>query len=370
MKKNKAAHLFWMRCALRLAARGRYQTSPNPMVGACVVKSGKLIAEGFHQVYGGDHAEVIALKRAGKKARGAALYVTLEPCSTWGKTPPCAGAILESGIKEVIVGALDPNPRHRGRGVEVLRKAGVKVVSGILADEVKIQNQAFFKWVSSRTPFVSLKMAQSLDGKIATHTGHSRWITSKPARQWVHQLRAEQDAILVGTGTLKNDNPLLSPRSNGLKLREGRPWRVVLDPRFEISPKARVFQGNQLTILAVSEKIVRSKRLAKKNAPSCMVLPVREKNGRLELKDLLRKLASLGVAKLLVEGGGELTWSFFSEKLADKFFWLIAPKFIGGRDAKTSVEGDGVPFADKAFASRIEKCSRIGDDLLIEGRPR
>lgn len=350
-------HAEWMRQALALAEKGRFTTSPNPLVGACVVKKGRLIGSGYHKIYGGDHAEVTALKKAGRAAQGATLYVTLEPCATWGKTPPCADAILKSGVREVVIGSLDPNPKNRNKGIALLRKSGLRVTSGILSAEVRQQNDFFFKFMNERMPFVTLKMAQSLDGKIATKTGHSRWISSKPAREFVHRLRAEQDAILVGKNTLLQDNPKLSPLDK--RPRQGRPWRIALDPRGEVSRKARIFEGDQLTFLAVSKKHVKK--------ASAILLPVSEKNGRLNLPELLRKLAALGVAKLLVEGGGELAWSLIEQKLVDKFYWIVAPKIIGGKNAKTSVEGEGVRFASDAFDCDITEIQKLGEDLLIEG---
>lgn len=364
----KDLHYDWMRRALLLAEQGRYTTSPNPMVGACLVKNGKLIAEGFHKKYGGDHAEVEAFKKAGIRAKGAMLYVTLEPCATWGKTPPCTSAILNAGVREVVIGATDPNPKNRNKGIAALRKAGIRVVSGILENEVCRQNDFFFKYTATRRPFVTLKMAQSLDGKIATRTGHARWISSKASREFVHYLRAEQDAVLVGTHTLKLDDPMLSPRHGNFERREGKPWRIALDPRFEISPKARIFKGNQLTILVVSDKVAKSKRFHDSKMPSCAVIPVKEKKGRLDLNELLIKLGSLGVAKLLVEGGGELASSFIEQGLVDKFYWIVAPKIIGGRTAKTSVEGEGVKFASDAFECKITDLSDLDGDLLLEGK--
>ncbi len=358
----------WMLRAVDLALKGRFSVSPNPMVGACFVKNGKLISEGCHRVYGGDHAEIEALKKAGKKAAGATLYVTLEPCASWGKTPPCADAVIRSGVRRVVIGALDPNAVNRAKGVKRLRDAGLKITTGIFADVIARQNESFFKYMKSKTPFVTLKMAQSLDGKIATRTGHTRWISSKPSREFVHRLRSEQDAVLVGTGTLRKDNPFLSPRIKALPGRESKPWRIVLDPRFEVSPRARVFDGKQMTVVVISKKMVGTKAFDKKKIPSAVLLPVSERNARLDLSELLKKLGALGVSKLLVEGGGELAWSFVREKLVDKILWVIAPKFIGGKNAKTSLEGEGVALASDALPVEIISQSFLGEDLLIEGK--
>lgn len=364
--KNRS-HEKWMRRALELAGRGRVGTSPNPMVGACVVSGGRIVGEGWHQKYGGDHAEIHALKAAGAKAKGASLYVTLEPCSTWGKTPPCTASIISAGIRRVFIGSLDPNPLNHGKSVTALRKEGIKVVSGILAGKIRQQNEAFFKYITTGLPFVTLKMAQSLDGKIASRTGRSRWITSKPARQFVHFLRAEQDAILVGKNTLFTDDPALRPRVKIKNADPLKPWRIALDPDFKVSTKARIFKGEQLTLIAVSKKKITKKMAAFKK--SAAVVSVKEKKGRLEMPDLLKKLGGLGVSKLLVEGGGELAWSLLSEKLVDKICWITAPSFIGGREAKTSVEGAGFENPNQAIRLKMERVSLLGEDWLFEGRP-
>lgn len=355
----------WMARAIELAEKGRFHTSPNPMVGACVVRGGKLLAEGYHVRYGGDHAEIIALRKAGKRARGASLYVTLEPCATWGKTPPCVDAVIQSGVREVIVGALDPNPANHDKSTSLLRKRGIRVRTGILAGQIERQNEAFFKFAKTRLPFITLKMAQSLDGKIASRTGLSRWISSPASRDFVHLLRAEQDAILVGKNTLYKDDPALTPHLKNFKKDAGKPWRVALDPSFKISPRARIFKGETLSILAVSESKI--KKLLRKSSRGVVLLPVKEVKGRLDITDLVKKLGSLGVAKLLAEGGGELAASLLDAGLVDKCCWLIAPKIFGGRDAKTSVEGSGVARPSDARVFKNFSWSRVGDDLLFEG---
>ena len=354
----------WIRRALELAWRGRYTTSPNPMVGACVVRSGRLAGEGYHRAFGADHAEVEAIKKAGRRAQGATLYVTLEPCSTWGKTPPCVGDILKAGIRRVVVGALDPNPKNYGRGIKAMRREGVEVKSGVLAEEVKKQNESFFKRVKTGLPFVTLKMAQSLDGKIAAVTGKSRWISSKPARRFVHELRAGQDAIMVGRNTFLRDNPLLSPRILSGKLRPGRPWRIAIARAADLSKRARIFKGPQLTLIALAEKELG--RL-KKSKTGGIYLGIPEKKGQIDLRILLERLASLGVGKLLAEGGGELAWSLLSAKLVDRIYWIVAPKILGGRGAKSSVEGEGVPDPSRAFVPKSLTVSPLGEDWLFEG---
>ncbi|MDD5217221.1 MAG: bifunctional diaminohydroxyphosphoribosylaminopyrimidine deaminase/5-amino-6-(5-phosphoribosylamino)uracil reductase RibD [Candidatus Omnitrophica bacterium] len=364
---TRSSDLKWMRDAIDLAKRGRMATSPNPMVGACVVRNGILVGKGYHEIYGGNHAEVNALKSAGKKAQGATLYVTLEPCSTWGKTPPCVAAIVQAGIREVVVGMLDPNPKNFGKGVAALKKAGIKVHTGVSAREVQILNEAFIKYVTKKFPFVTLKMAQTMDGKIATVTGRSRWISSKASRDFVHRLRTEQDALLVGRNTLLIDDPRLSPRAPCGKRNPAKPWRIILDPMLEASDRSRIFRGEQVTLCAVSEKILKDVR-NRKRIGKRIFIPVRAKGEILDLKHLLSQLAGLGVAKLLVEGGGEVAWSFLKGGFVDKVYWILAPKIIGGRLAKTSVEGEGVRDLAKAFVFRETQMTKLGEDWLFEGR--
>ena len=369
-----AADKQWMLMALKAAEKGRGQASPNPIVGACLVKGNRLISHGYHRAYGAPHAEVEALRAAGRRARGATLYVTLEPCSTYGKTPPCTEAILEAGISRVVIGALDPNPKHHRRGVAILKKHGIRVKTGVLREEAELQNEAFAKWARTGLPFVTLKMAQSLDGKIALPTGAGHWISSASARQWVHRLRRMHDAVLVGKNTVLQDDPrltvrprLLEPKGsekNGRVARE--PWRIVLDERGAVSPKARVFKGRGSSILVCSEFFVRSV-LKKFRNTRVTIFPLGSKNGRLDLQALLRRLGSLGITSLLVEGGGEVAWSFFEGGFVDKIAWILAPKIIGGRDSKTSVEGAGVRSLTRALKVERTQMRRLGDDILLEG---
>ncbi len=357
----------WMKLALKLAEKGRFGTSPNPMVGACVIRGGRLVGKGYHRQFGGEHAEVNALRHAGSKARGATLYVTLEPCASWGKTPPCVIAIFKAGIRHVVIGALDPNPVNHKKGLAALRKEGIRVTTGVLSREIEKQNESFFKWARTKFPFVTLKMAQSLDGKIATFRGQSRWISSPASRHFVHRLRSEQDAVLIGKNTLLMDDPLLSPRLRKKGMSPEKPWRIVLDPDLEVSKKARIFEGDQLTLIAVSESTA-GKLKKRSPLPSVTLLPVGEIKGRLDIRDLLTQLGRLGVAKLLVEGGGELAWSLLEAGLVDKMAWIVAPKIIGGRTAKTSVEGKGIENLSKAISCRHTEVSRLGEDWLFEAR--
>jgi len=364
----RPVHEVWMKRALALAEKGRFSVSPNPMVGACIVSRGKLVGSGFHEKFGGPHAEPNALAKAGKKARGATLYVTLEPCATWQKTPPCAPHIKEKRIKKVVIGCLDPNPLNHGKGVRFLREQGIAVETGVLAEEVRKQNEGFFKMMTVKRPFVTLKMAQTLDGKIATREGFSRWISSPPSREFVHKLRASHDAVLVGKNTFYRDDPRLTVPKGSRSLAAGKPWKIVMASAKGWSPKARIFDDDRLTVLVFPEKDLKAiVRKAEAQKGTLMLLPVKEKHGRIEVLELLKKLASLGVTKLLVEGGGELAWSFLEAGCVDRAFWILAPKVFGGRQAKTSVEGLGVRTPDQAFFFKTAQVTRSGDDWIFEG---
>jgi len=372
----------WMKQALRLAEKGRPWTSPNPLVGAVLVKNNRLISQGYHTAFGAPHAEVAAIRKAGSRSKGSTLYVTLEPCCTYGKTPPCTESIKRAGIKRVVVGAADPNPVHCGRGIRLLQKNKIVVTKGILKNQAMLQNEAFAKWITTRTPWVILKMAQSLDGKIASRTGNSRWISGPRARKWVHELRSQVDAILIGKNTLLRDDPRLTvrngtarplppivaarPQLNGQNRKAKSPWRIILDPRGECSRSAKIFKQTGPIILACSERF--TSRVAEKfSEEGVTILPLKEKRGRLNLKQLLSSLGSLGITSLLVEGGGELAGSFIEQNLVDQVKWILAPKIVGGRTAKTSVEGSGIKLLSGATKIKSIRMSRLGEDFLLEG---
>ncbi len=354
---------YWMKQALSLAEKGRPQTSPNPLVGCVIVKNNKLIAQGYHTKYGAPHAEVEAINRAGSRVKGSTLYVTLEPCSTFGKTPPCTEIIKRAGIKRLVIGAVDPNPKHNGRAISILKKSRIQIKTGILKNEVLRQNESFVKWMKTGIPFVILKMAQSLDGKIATRTGSSRWISDRQARFWVHNLRSKVDAIVIGKNTFLMDNPRLTVRNGKLTK---SPWRIILDSRGESSRQARIFHQKGPILLTCSEKYLNHVIKKYKNT-GVTILPLKEKSGRLNLKQLLKHLGELGITSLLVEGGGEVAASFIEERLVDKIKWILAPKIVGGRDAKTSVEGLGIKELSNAPKIKSVQVSRLGEDFLLEG---
>lgn len=365
MKKESAGHERWMKFALQLARKGEGLTRPNPPVGAVITKNRKLISTGFHCRAGADHAEITALKSAGKSAKNASLYITLEPCSTFGKTPPCVEAIIRSGVREVVVATLDPNPRHQGRGIFLLRKAGIKVVEGICRPEAQRLIEPFKKWILTGRPYVTLKLAVSLDGKIADRHGRSRWITGKKARMKVHDLRRQVDAVLVGAGTVLADNPSLLPKPSHNR----RPYRIILDARGITPPKARVlrdvFAGR--TIMATTPRCpVARRREWSKNGARVWTLPPR-KNG-VSIASLMKKAGRLGLLHVLCEGGAGAAGSLVNEKAADEFIFILAPRLIGGHNAPSAIGGHGWRLP-KAPHLRFTECRRIGDDILIRAKP-
>lgn len=354
---------YWMARALALAERGRGFASPNPMVGACVVKGNRLISDGFHQRFGGPHAELEAIRKTPHRTKGASLYVSLEPCSSFGKTPPCTQAIINAGIRRVVIGAIDPNPNHAGRAIQILKRNGIKVRAGVLAEEASKQNEAFFKWIRRGIPFVTLKMAESLDGKIATRTGRSRWISGRPARLWVHRLRSDSDGVLVGKNTVFLDHPRLTVRAG---IGAHQPWRIVLDRRGELSASERIFHQPGPVVLVCGERFLK-RALRKFEKTPVTFLTVHQRRGRLDLRELLGRLGRLGLTSLLIEGGGETAWHFLEAGLVDKIDWIIAPKLIGGRTAKTSVEGEGILNPNRAWRVQNIQIQPLGADFLFEG---
>ncbi|MGA2604741.1 MAG: bifunctional diaminohydroxyphosphoribosylaminopyrimidine deaminase/5-amino-6-(5-phosphoribosylamino)uracil reductase RibD [Verrucomicrobiia bacterium] len=353
----------FMQRALALARRGLGKTSPNPAVGAVLVRKGRVVGAGWHRRAGGPHAEVFALR--GVNARGATLYVTLEPCCTWGKTPPCTEAIIAAGVKRVIVAARDPNPKHNGRGLQVLQRAGIRVEAGLLADEATRMNEAFNKWITTGMPFVIAKAGMSLDGKIATRTGDSKWITSEVARREAHKLRATAEAVMVGANTVIRDDPRLSVRHG---VRGEQPWRVVVDARGRISKSAKIFRDahrHRTLVLTASLSLEGWRRYLSRAGITVTVLP--HKGGRIDLRAALKALGKQGITSVLVEGGGELLGSLFDARLVDKVALFYAPIIIGGRGAVAAVAGEGVARVGKAMRLRDCHWRRVGkDEMLLE----
>lgn len=353
----------YMRRAIDLAEKGRGWTAPNPVVGAVIVKNGQIIGEGYHQTYGGLHAERNALASCRESPAGADLYVTLEPCCHHGKTPPCTDALLEAGIGRVFIGAADPNPLVSGKGVQILRKAGVSVQEGVLQEACAEQNRIFFHYIRTGTPWVVLKYAMTLDGKIAAVTGKSRWITGEAAREHVHRMRHELTGIMVGSGTVLTDNPSLDCRIAGLK----NPVRIVCDTTLSVPPDALVIQSAaaQRTILATA--CTDTERLKPYLAAGCEILPVIKDGAHLNLKQLMKALGRQGIDSILLEGGAGLHWAALASGIADEVCAYIAPKLFGGADAKTPVGGAGVASPAEAFRLEKQTVTDIGGDLLIRG---
>ncbi len=356
--------IFYMKHAIKLAKRAMGRTSPNPLVGAVVVKDGEIISQGYHRRAGMPHAEIEALKAAGENAKGADLYVNLEPCNHFGRTPPCTQAIIEAGISKVFIGMPDPNPNVKGGGIEYLRAHGIKVEVGILEDECRRLNEVFIKYVTSGMPFVILKLAASLDGKIALANGGSKWITNEKSRKFVHRLRNRVDAILVGIGTILKDDPRLTARLPHAK----DPIRIVLDTYLRIPLSAKVLNSDlpAQTIMITGPEVSKDK-IKKIKEKSAYVMEIGLKNGLIDLKELLLKLAERGITSILVEGGASVAASFLKEKLVDKFYFFYAPKIIGGHYSIPMIGGKDINSMDQVIYLKDINIRRFGEDLLLMG---
>lgn len=364
----------FMRIALRLARQGYGTTSPNPSVGAVLVKGGKIIGRGRTAPAGGPHAEIAALRDAqqrGGNPRGATLYVTLEPCCTHGRTPPCTEAIKAAGIRRIVVGATDPNPQHAGKGFQILKRAGIKVITGVLADECSRQNEPFNHWIVTRTPFVTVKAAMTLDGKIATASGESKWITGEQARAYGMKLRLGSDAILVGVNTILADDPSLTWRpvlSPKPKVQSHRLRRIVLDSLARTPLTAKVVSDEYagLTTVVVGRTAPPKRIAALASRVTVLVAPVQR--GRIALPWLLQKLGSDNVTSLLVEGGGEVNGSFLFGGFAQRVVFFYAPKILGGRDSRKGVAGEGARSLRAVRQLRAVEWRKLGADLLLTAR--
>lgn len=363
----------YMARALNLARLSEGSTSPNPMVGAVVVKNGEIIGEGYHKQYGGPHAEVFALKEAGEEAPGSDIYVTLEPCSHYGKTPPCAQKVINSGIKRAVIAMVDPNPEVAGRGIEMLREAGIDVEVGLFKTEAQTLNESFLKYIKSDYPFVYLKKAQTLDGYIASKSGDSKWITNSEARMEGHKLRHRADAIMVGIGTVLADNPSLTAR---LEEREGSdPLRIILDPLLKIPLTAKIInQKSEADTLIISANkfpparaanvLKKKKKLLKKEKVQIMSFETGADN-YFDLREILKSLHNREISSILVEGGAKLSHTFLKEDLVDKFYYFIAPKIYGGSDGIASFCGSGPEMMKDSVDLNIIEQKNLGDNLLL-----
>jgi diaminohydroxyphosphoribosylaminopyrimidine deaminase/5-amino-6-(5-phosphoribosylamino)uracil reductase len=363
MAKTAANDRRYMRIAIDLARKGLGQTSPNPTVGAVVVRLGRIVGKGYHRGCGLPHAEVNALRDAGSRARGATMYVTLEPCNHYGRTPPCTGPIITSGIRRVVIAMKDPNPVTDGKGIRALMSRGIRVETGVLSDEARELNRPFIKFMQRGLPYVTLKMAQSIDGKIATRTGDSRWITAEDSRAYVHDLRRMSDAVMVGVNTVAADDPMLLARRSGTR----QPARVIVDSMLRTPVGSRIFStaGVSPVIVAAAKRAGRA-GAAKYIRKGASVIFAKESGGRVDLRDLLKRLAGMGYINILAEGGGELAAGLIERDLVDRVLIFIAPKIIGGKGAITSVEGAGSRRIADAVDLHGLKVRRFSRDILLE----
>ncbi len=358
----------YMEQALSLAKLALGQASPNPAVGAVVVKGGEVVGQGYTQPPGSHHAEVLALKQAGGEAEGGVMYVTLEPCAHQGRTPPCTGAIISAGVSEVHMAMLDPNPVVSGRGQAELKKAGIKTALGEHEEEARDVNEAYIKFITTGLPFVTVKFAVSLDGKIATKSGDSRWISGPESRKYVHCLRYTSDAIMAGVNTLLADNPHLTTRCSGGKggVARKQPLRVIVDGHGRTPLDSKVFNEPGETLLALSQKLSPEERAAFTKA-GAEVLEPSTPDEVVDLEKLLRVLGEREITSVMVEGGGILLGSLFDRGLVDKVVAFIAPIIIGGAGARTAVVGDGVSKVAESFHLERVKVGRLGDDIMVSG---
>jgi len=362
MRNTQKDDEYYMRLALKLALKAKGKTSPNPLVGALVVKNSRIVGCGFHARAGLAHAEINALDEAGKKAKGASLYVTLEPCAHTGRTAPCVNRIIESGIKEVVVGMIDPNPLNNGKGIALLRQHNIKVRHGVLADGSARINESFIKYITTRLPFITVKVAESLDGRIATYTGDSKWITSDKSRAFAHKIRNDYDAVMVGVNTVLRDNPRLNAWFSGKQ-----PVKIIMDSNLSTPENANIFsKDSRVIIITLPSRPGQETENRKRLLEKAKIIEVKERSGQINLRDALKRIARLQITSILVEGGGTLIGSLFDEGLVDKVLFFISPKIIGGKDAISSVMGKGVRRADQAIKLRGVKFRRFGEELLVE----
>lgn len=355
----------YMRMALALAERGRGHVGPNPMVGAVIVRDGRVLAHGWHHEYGSLHAERDALASCDEPVDGAVMYVTLEPCCHHGKQPPCTDAIVEAGISRVVMAMTDPNPLVAGHGAAILREHGIQVTSGVLEAEARHLNRIFIRYITKHRPWVVLKWAMTLDGRIAAVTGDSKWVSGEQSRRLVHELRGRYMGIVAGKGTVMADDPMLNCRAEGMR----QPVRIIVDSTASIPPESRLVRtARDYRTLVVHTDAADTQRIERLRScgvelMSCSCGP----DGMVDLDDMLGKLGAMGLDSVLVEGGGELNWSLLRAGLADEFYVFVAPKMIGGRAAKGPVGGTGFGKMSEACGMRTDSVRMVGEDVLIHG---
>jgi diaminohydroxyphosphoribosylaminopyrimidine deaminase / 5-amino-6-(5-phosphoribosylamino)uracil reductase len=354
----------YMSLALELAEKGRGRVEPNPMVGAVLVKDGAIVGKGYHQIFGGAHAEIHAINEGGENGKGASLYVSMEPCAHFGKTAPCADAIIRAGITKVVAAVTDPNPVTAGRGIRKLKDAGIEIQIGVLEHQARRLNAPFFKLMQKGIPYVIAKWAMSLDGKIATYTGESKWITSEESRGYVHKIRGQVDGILVGINTVLRDDPLLTCRTEG-----GRnPRRIIIDSNALLPLNSRLLNTiNEGEVIVAVNKNAQEERIEILRQLGCRVIQTCNTMDRVDLKELFYRLGEMELTNILVEGGSSVITSFFEERLVDKVMVFIAPIIIGGEGARSPVLGKGIDTIREATEIREITVQRISKDILVEG---
>lgn len=351
----------YMRLAVQLARQGCGWVNPNPMVGAVIVKDGKIIGQGCHKKYGEPHAERNALADCQTSADGATLYVTLEPCCHHGRTPPCTEAIIESGISRVVVGSSDPNPLVAGKGIEILRSHGIEVTENVAKDECDRLNESFFHYIQNRTPYVVMKYAMTMDGKIATYTGRSQWITGPAARHRVHEDRHRYSAIMVGVGTVLADDPMLTCRLENSR----NPLRIICDTGLRTPLQAKIVITNHIAPTLIATAITDTNRHQPYLDAGCGIMVLPQKDNHIDLNSLMQSLGEKQIDSLLLEGGGTLNWSALQSGIVNKVQAYIAPKLFGG-SGKTPVEGLGIDHPDRAFLLGKPVITLVGEDILLE----
>jgi riboflavin biosynthesis protein RibD len=377
----------FMRRAIALARQGGGFVHPNPLVGCVVVKDGQVIAEGYHEKYGEFHAERNALTRCKADTTGATLYVTLEPCCHYGKTPPCTEIIIEKGIAKVFVGILDPNPLVAGKGVKILQDAGIEVISGLCEDEIREMNKVFLKYITTKRPYVIMKTAMTLDGKIAAHSGDSKWVTNEESRKMVHELRSELSGVIVGIGTVLADDPMLTCRLEG---EHHQPIRIVVDSNLRIPIDSQLVKtANEYRTIVACRHFDRSEAERSEVEKSSLnvnkqkgfldslrslemtgveLLECQSNNNHVDINDLMTRLGAMGIDSLLLEGGGTLNAAFLEAGCVDEVWAFIAPKIIGGAAAKTPVSGKGIDLMSEAINLHNIEIQNINGDILIKGK--
>lgn len=366
MRRDEDIH--YMKMAVSLAGKGAGHVSPNPMVGAVIVKDGRVISRGWHKVFGGLHAETDALASCAESPAGATMYVTLEPCCHYGKQPPCTSAIINAGISRVVVGMTDPNPLVGGKGISILREHGIEVCTGLLEKEIRYQNRIFLKYITQRRPWTVLKWAMTLDGRIAAASGDSRWVSCEESRHYVHTLRGRYMGIMAGIGTVLADNPMLNCRTDGMR----QPVRIIVDSHASLPEDSAIARtaGEYRTVLAHTADAMQERLEALNGCGIETVECAATENGMVDLDDLMSRLGAMGIDSVLVEGGAELDWSMVSAGLADEHYIFIAPKIIGGKAAKGPVGGIGFGKMSDALGLDIESVTTSGEDILIHCFPK